>query len=80
MYVGISSILAVGHLPFINGGRIDQMVDIDVLRQNISPIDQSDQLINGAQQHSHVNFSIVKNTTSSFASIQWLPNSNLMLL
>jgi hypothetical protein len=28
---------------------IDQLVDIDVLRQKSGPIDQSDQLINGAQ-------------------------------
>jgi hypothetical protein len=37
-------------LPFINGGPIDQVVDIDVLHQKSGPIDQSDQLINGAQQ------------------------------
>ena len=37
-------------MPFINGGPIDQLVDIDVLHQKSGPIDQSDQLINGAQQ------------------------------
>jgi hypothetical protein len=43
------SILAVRQFPFINGGPIDQLVDIDVLHQKSGPIDQSDQLINGAQ-------------------------------
>ena len=39
----------IRHLLFINGGPIDQVVDIDVLHQKSGPIDQSDQLINGAQ-------------------------------
>jgi hypothetical protein len=42
--------LAVRHLPFINGGPVDQVIYINVLHQKSGPIDQSDQLINGAQQ------------------------------
>ena len=37
-------------MPFINGRPIDQLADIVVLREKRVPINQSDQLINGAQQ------------------------------
>ena len=37
-------------MPFINGRPIGQLADIVVLQEKRVPIDQSDQLINGAQQ------------------------------
>ena len=42
--------LAICQLPYINWEPIDQFVDIDVLLKKRVPIDQSDQLTNGAQQ------------------------------
>jgi hypothetical protein len=40
----------VSQWPYINYEPIDKLVEIDVLLEKSLPIDQSDQLINGAQQ------------------------------